>query len=55
MGGKEITIKAAGGGEFMGYLATPESGGGPGDVVIQESFRVNEVMLVITDGFAESG
>ena len=55
MGGKEITIKAADGGEFMGYLATPESGGGPGVVVIQEIFGVNEVMRGITDGFAEAG
>lgn len=55
MGGKEITIKAADGGEFMGYLATPESGSGSGVVVIQEIFGVNEVMRGITDGFAEAG
>ncbi len=55
MGGKEITVRAADGGEFMGYLATPESGGGPGVVVIQEIFGVNEVMRGITDGFAEEG
>ena len=55
MSGMEITIKADNGGEFMGYLATPESGNGPGVVVIQEIFGVNDVMRGITDGFAEAG
>ncbi|NQU60018.1 MAG: dienelactone hydrolase family protein [Rhodospirillales bacterium] len=55
MSGKEIIIKAADGGEFMGYLATPESGGGPGVVVIQEIFGVNDVMRGITDSYAEAG
>ncbi len=55
MSGKEITISAADGGEFMGYLATPESGSGPGVVVIQEIFGVNDVMRGITDSFAEAG
>jgi len=55
MSGKEIKIKAADGGEFMGYLATPESGIGPGVVVIQEIFGVNDVMRVITNSFADAG
>lgn len=55
MGGKEIAIKAADGGEFLGYLATPESGSGSGVVVLQEIFGVNAVMRGITDGFAEAG
>ncbi len=55
MSGMEITIKADDGGEFMGYLATPESGNGPGVVVIQEIFGVNDVMRGITDGFGEAG
>ena len=55
MSGTEITISAADGGDFMGYLATPESGSGPGVVVIQEIFGVNDVMRSITDSFAESG
>ncbi len=55
MSGMEITIKADDGGEFMGYLATPESGSGPGVVVIQEIFGVNDVMRGITDGYAEAG
>jgi len=55
MSGTEITISAADGGDFMGYLATPESGSGPGVIVIQEIFGVNDVMRSITDGFAEAG
>lgn len=55
MSGKEITIAAADGGKFMGYLATPASGKGPGVVVIQEIFGVNKVMRGITDGFAQAG
>jgi carboxymethylenebutenolidase len=55
MSGTEITIGAADGGDFMGYLATPESGSGPGVVVIQEIFGVNDVMRSITDSFAEAG
>ena len=38
MSGKEITINAADGGDFMGYLTPPPSGNGPGVVVIQEIF-----------------
>ncbi|MDA0306105.1 MAG: dienelactone hydrolase family protein [Proteobacteria bacterium] len=55
MSGSEILIKASDGGEFMGYLATPDSGSGPGVVVIQEIFGVNDVMRGITDSFAEAG
>jgi len=55
MSGTEITINAADGGDFMGYLATPESGRGPGVVVIQEIFGVNDVMRDITDSFAKAG
>jgi carboxymethylenebutenolidase len=55
MSGKEIIITAADGGKFMGYLATPASGKGPGVVVIQEIFGVNKVMREITDGFADAG
>lgn len=55
MSGKEITIKAADGGQFMGYLSTPASGKGPGIVVIQEIFGVNKVMRDITDWLAGEG
>jgi len=55
MSAREITIAAADGGEFMGYLATPAAGTGPGVVVIQEIFGVNAVMRGITDRMAEAG
>ncbi len=55
MSGREITITAADGGEFMGYLAAPAAGAGPGVVVIQEIFGVNAVMRGITDELAGEG
>src|SRR6185312_16229940 len=51
----ELTIRAADGGSFSGYLATPASGKGPGILVIQEIFGVNAVMRALTDGFAAQG
>ena len=54
MSGTEITISCPDG-EFMGYLSKPASGSGPGVVVIQEIFGVNQVMRDITDSFAEKG
>ena len=54
MAGKEISIKCDDG-DFMGYLALPASGSGPGIVVIQEIFGVNAVMREITDMYASAG
>src|SRR5712691_4248311 len=51
----DVTISAAEGGSFSGYLATPKSGKGPGILVIQEIFGVNKVMRDLTDGFAAQG
>jgi carboxymethylenebutenolidase len=51
----EVTIKAADGGRFQAYLATPKQGNGPGLVVIQEIFGVNAVMRAIADGLAAQG
>ena len=53
--GREITIKAKDGGQFMGYLAMPSSGAGAGVVVIQEIFVVNRVMRDLTDWIASAG
>mgnify|MGYP001159692438 CR=1 FL=1 len=55
MSGQEITISATDGGKFMGYLAVPIGGNGPGIVVIQEIFGVNAVMRGITDSLAAEG
>jgi carboxymethylenebutenolidase len=54
MAGKDVPIKCKDG-EFTGYLAMPPSGKGPGLVVIQEVFGVNQVMREITDNFAKQG
>src|SRR5687768_2567160 len=51
----DIQLKANDGGSFSGYLATPKSGKGPGVVVIQEIFGVNEVMRKISDDLAAQG
>ncbi len=42
-------------GSFSAYLASPESGRGPGIVLIQEIFGVNAVMHELADEFAAAG
>jgi carboxymethylenebutenolidase len=54
MTGRDITINGRDG-EFSAYLACPESGRGPGVVVIQEIFGVNHVVREIADGLAAQG
>ncbi len=56
----EIKIAAATpspqfGGEFSAYLALPPGGKGPGLVLIQEIFGVNDVMRALADGYAKQG
>ncbi len=51
----EVTIRAADGGNFKAYLATPKSGKGPGILLIQEIFGVNKVMRDLAGGFAAQG
>ncbi|HEX7966875.1 MAG TPA: dienelactone hydrolase family protein [Stellaceae bacterium] len=51
----DVTIRAADGGSFSAYLATPKSGKGSGIVLIQEIFGVNKVMRDLADGFATQG
>jgi len=55
MAGTEITIKAHDGGTFAGYLTRPKSGSGPGIVVIQEIFGVNQVMREICHDLSAQG
>ncbi len=50
----DVTI-AGRDGPFSAYLATPAAGAGPGILVIQEIFGVNQVMRAICDGFAAQG
>jgi carboxymethylenebutenolidase len=54
MAGQDITISTPDG-EFGGYLAAPSSGRGPGIVVIQEIFGVNEFVRATADQFAARG
>src|SRR5215467_15420323 len=54
MSGKDITINGPDG-SFGGYLASPPSGHGPGVVVIQEIFGVNDVVRKICDAHAAKG
>lgn len=49
------TIQAHDGGEFGAYLAVPAGGCGPGIVVMQEIFGVNDVMRKIADWYASKG
>ena len=54
MSGQTVTIQGKDG-EFSGYLASPGAGRGPGLIVIQEIFGVNQVMRDIADGMASRG
>ncbi len=54
MAGKEISI-AGKDGTFMGYLATPTGGSGPGVVVIQEIFGINPWLRSVVDWLADQG
>ena len=50
-----VTIPAPDRGAFAAYLAMPAHGTGPGVVVIQEIFGVNQVMRDIADWYAARG
>lgn len=53
--GRMTQITAADGGRFGAYLAMPETGRGPGLVLVQEIFGVNAAMCAHADLFAEEG
>ena len=53
--GSTVQITAHDGGTFGAYLATPAQGSGPGVVVIQEIFGVNEYVRRTADRLAEEG
>ena len=52
--GTSVTIKSNGG-TMDGYLATPASGRGPGVVVIQEWWGLNDQIKGVADMFAREG
>ena len=56
MSGQYIEIGAADlSGTFRAYLATPASGKGPGLVLAQEIFGINQTMREVADYYAEEG
>ncbi len=50
-----VTLKSLEGGEFDAYLSLPAGGYGPGIVVCQEIFGVNEYMRSVCDWYAAHG
>ena len=51
-----IDITASdGSGSFRGYVATPESGSGPGILLLQEIFGINWHIRDVADYYAEEG
>jgi carboxymethylenebutenolidase len=52
---KWIDLKAADGGTFQGYLALPPTGKGPGLLLIQEIFGVNQHIRGVADQYASDG
>ena len=43
------------GGSFKAYLATPERGSGPGIVLLQEIFGINQYIRDVAEDYAEEG
>jgi len=50
-----VKIKSSDGGEFDAYIGLPASGYGPGIVVLQEIFGVNQFLRSIADWYAARG
>src|SRR6516165_5701551 len=55
MTGATICVPAGDGGSFKAYLATPEQGSGPGIVLLQEIFGINQYIRDVADHYAEEG
>jgi carboxymethylenebutenolidase len=55
MAGTYIHITAPGGGSFRGYLCVPPEGRGPGLVVEQEIFGINENVRFVCEEYAKRG
>ena len=50
-----VTVKSFDGGEFDAYLALPAGGYGPGVVVLQEIFGINDFIRSVADWYAAHG
>jgi carboxymethylenebutenolidase len=55
MPGTYIDIAAADGGKFAGYFCVPRSGRGPGLIVEQEIFGINENVRFVCEEYAKHG
>jgi carboxymethylenebutenolidase len=55
MNGHWITIPTSGGAEYSGYLSLPPTGTGPGIVLLQEIWGVNNYIRNVADQFALAG
>ena len=53
--GTFVELTTADGGTFRAYKASPEKGSGPGLVLLQEIFGINDYMKTMADYFAEEG
>jgi carboxymethylenebutenolidase len=53
--GKMLSISAADGGKFNGYLASPSAASAPGILIIQEIFGVNAHIRDMVDHYAAQG
>ncbi|WP_416897711.1 MAG: dienelactone hydrolase family protein [Minwuia sp.] len=53
--GEFVQISAADGGSFRAYVCKPEQGSGPGLVMIQEIFGINDYMKSMAEHYAEEG
>ena len=50
-----LSIPSADGGRFQGYLAKPARSSGPGLILLQEIFGINQYLRDMADYFAEEG
>jgi carboxymethylenebutenolidase len=55
MAGSFIEVVAQDGGRFNAYMARPAQGSGPGLVLLQEIFGINDHMRSMADRYAEEG
>src|SRR6202045_2989922 len=52
---RSINIQSDDGKSFTGYLSLPPTGSGPGIVLIQEIFGVNQHIRAVADQYAMAG
>ena len=55
MSGSMITITAFDGGKFEAYMTIPAEGSGPGLILLQEIFGINQYLRDMAQNFAEEG